>query len=105
MEEEIGAVPLSTMLESHPAEVPARVPVRDGIIGAARPMSRPRALSNPASGLAPEDPEIPANVVPLVWKKNVPNADWKPRMSTRWQRVLRRDRLDVPSFLRRRQVD
>jgi cell division protein FtsZ len=47
----------------------------------------------------------PANVVPLVWKQNLRGQRWAPRMSSRWQRVLRRDQFDVPSFLRRRQRD
>ncbi len=54
---------------------------------------------------APSGVEIPENVVPLVWKQNLRGREWSPTMSSRWQRVLRRDRLDVPSFLRRRQVD
>jgi|GEM_PF-114935 len=50
--------------------------------------------------------DVPDNVVPLVWKKNSGGRQWSPpTVSSRWQRVLRRDRLDVPSFLRRRQLD
>ncbi len=85
----------------------------DGRPAEARPtvVSRPpepttRAAA-PTSGAttAPSGPEIPENVVPLVWKQNLRGREWSPTMSSRWQRVLRRDRLDVPSFLRRRQVD
>jgi cell division protein FtsZ len=105
----------------------ARGPWRDGIVGAARPMSRPAANRSaprhpetgraasparamdvthpPAANTAVAGAEIPQNVVPLVWKKNLRGQQWRPTMSTRWQRVLQRDRLDVPSFLRRRQVD
>jgi cell division protein FtsZ len=54
---------------------------------------------------APEPAGDPANVVPLVWKKNLQGQRWAPKMTSRWQRVLRRDHLDVPSFLRRRQMD
>ncbi|MCK4303743.1 MAG: cell division protein FtsZ, partial [Candidatus Eisenbacteria sp.] len=101
----------------------------DGILGPARPIQRiplaqpttgmqappPRGASMLAPGVPPATAggasvaragaEIPENVVPLVWKKNLHGGEWKPTMSSRWQRVLRRDRLDVPSFLRRRQVD
>jgi cell division protein FtsZ len=49
---------------------------------------------------------IPDNVVPLVWKKNIQEQGWSPKMSSRWQRVVRRERLDVPRFLRPgRQMD
>ncbi len=46
-----------------------------------------------------------SNVVPLVWKKNIQEQRWAPKMTSRWQRVLRRDQREVPSFLRRRQID
>ncbi len=79
------------------------------------PVEMPAAPTTPApaavraAGLntatAPSGVEIPENVVPLVWKQNLRGREWSPAMSSRWQRVLRRDRLDVPSFLRRRQVD
>jgi cell division protein FtsZ len=59
----------------------------------------------PMAAAAGTGVEIPENVVPLVWKQNLRGREWSPTMSSRWQRVLRRDRLDVPSFLRRRQVD
>jgi hypothetical protein len=68
--------------------------------GGAIGITRPEATHAAVAGA-----EIPQNVVPLVWKKNLRGQQWRPTMSTRWQRVLQRDRLDVPSFLRRRQVD
>ncbi len=87
----------------------------DGIVGVPRPISKPTpippAAPRPRVGpvttgsAAAAGVEIPENVVPLVWKSNLRGREWKPTMSSRWQRVLRRDRLDVPSFLRRRQVD
>jgi cell division protein FtsZ len=90
----------------------------DGIVGKARPMRRSEhelpvggaaafeescATRDPAAATAPDD--VPPNVVPLVWKKNLSGRQWSPVMSSKWQRVLRREQLDVPSFLRRRQVD
>ncbi len=88
--------------------------VDDGVVGSARPISsglemqpvrRVRASAATAAGASTAAAEIPETVVPLVWKKNLRGGKWAPTMSSRWQRVLRRDRLDVPSFLRRRQVD
>jgi cell division protein FtsZ len=104
----------------------------DGIVGPARPIStgakparivRPETPVNSNTTLASTMKETPGsvdtygsvvnhsssapdNVVPLVWKQGQPNRQWEPQTRTsRWQRVLRRDRLDVPSFLRRRQMD
>ncbi len=90
----------------------------DGVVGKARPIRRSgsdlsasrmmpatpsETVHDPGAATAPE--EVPQNVVPLVWKKNLSGRQWSPTMSSKWQRVLRRDQLDVPSFLRRRQVD
>ncbi|MFH1144600.1 MAG: cell division protein FtsZ [Candidatus Eisenbacteria bacterium] len=106
------------------------VDLADGVVGPARPIrgrpgARPAAafegaVSRASVGVEQEDPPsvsaaqecepaLPgrgaANVVPLVWKKNLQGARWAPQMSSRWQRVLRRDQSDVPSFMRRRQMD
>jgi len=106
------------------------VDLADGVLGPARPI-RVRAAASaearpadvPVTAVAataeeecrgdarggeeehPEPAGEAANVVPLVWKKNLQGQRWAPKMSSRWQRVLRRDQLDVPSFLRRRQMD
>ncbi len=79
----------------------------DGVIGKPRPISRVPERSGPGEGppKAASSTLVPENVVPLVWKKNVSGSRWQPTMSSRWQRVLRRDSLDVPSFMRRRQMD
>ncbi len=67
------------------------------------PQPEPQVMTPSTSGMSGE---IPDNVVPLVWKKHTTGRQWSPStVSNRWQRVLRRDRLDVPSFLRRRQLD
>lgn len=106
------------------------VDLADGVLGPARPIrGRPaasmeaRPVEVPMAGAAimseeenaaaltcveqpgPEPDGEAANVVPLVWKKNLQGQRWAPKMSSRWQRVLRRDQMDVPSFLRRRQMD
>jgi cell division protein FtsZ len=86
----------------------------DGIVGPARPISVPQpGASNveTVSRVAGPAPETaaglpPDNVIPLAWKKNLRGNAWTPRMTSRWQRVLRRERFEVPSFLRRgRQMD
>lgn len=105
----------------------------DGIVGPARPIStgarperivHPESLVNRNTTQAPasntdsvvtemysspaqvSSPVTPDNVVPLVWKDGQPNPQRRAQTrTTRFQRVLRRDRLDVPSFLRRRQMD
>jgi hypothetical protein len=110
--------------------------IGDGVVGPARPISsasgtavgtldRPAAdtpseqTTEPSaeppraapdltaqSTAAPARGRAPSNVIPLAWKKNLRGANWAPRMSSRWQRVLRRERFEVPSFLRRgRQMD
>lgn len=59
-----------------------------------------------APQMEPVRGRAPSNVIPLAWKKNLRGVDSTPRMSSRWQRVLRRERFEVPSFLRRgRQMD
>jgi cell division protein FtsZ len=68
-----------------------------------RPPTAPVQVSSGSTAAADH---IPETVTPLKWEERRPTRHgWKPRLSSPWQRVLRRDRLDVPSFLRRRQVD
>lgn len=122
---ERSAGPITGSGQAQPAPTPAMQPSRqpmahaaessvvDGVVGPARPIRRmhevppqaeiPEPVAQPAGAQAPAD--VPENVVPLVWKQNLSGKQWSPTMTSRWQRVLRRDRLEVPSFLRRRQVD
>jgi cell division protein FtsZ len=93
---------------------PATSEYEDGVLGPARPLRRdaepavePQAPA-PTTATMPEpapDEQPPDNIVPLVWKQNLNGARWSPKVSSRWQRVLRRDQSDVPSFMRRRQKD
>jgi len=98
------------------AEMSAQLePAREGAVAVAeRPApvhdDAPFSEDEQTGGVRTEEisePEIvfPTNVVPLVCKQNLRGQRWAPRMSNRWQRVLRRDQFDVPSFLRRRQRD
>jgi len=101
-----GAAPVP-VAAGQPATA-ATLPGGDGRASSAAPTpyGAPMAAAASASAAtAASGVEIPENVVPLVWKQNLRGREWSPTMSSRWQRVLRRDRLDVPSFLRRRQVD
>jgi hypothetical protein len=106
MARESRAVPLSSVA-TRPAPAQAVAPMTAPMTAALADV--PDAALMGTVGLnaatAPSGVEIPENVVPLVWKQNLRGREWSPAMSSRWQRVLRRDRLDVPSFLRRRQVD
>ncbi len=72
-------------------------------------MGAPGAAAAVAAGaptVSAASADIPSKVVPLVWKKGVPPVKrWSPQGKSRWQRVLSRDQMEVPSFLRRRQMD
>jgi cell division protein FtsZ len=99
-----GAHPLVAAAHAATATLPAAASAAPSM--AAAVATAPLATMVGANAAtAPSGVEIPENVVPLVWKQNLRGREWSPTMSSRWQRVLRRDRLDVPSFLRRRQVD
>jgi len=94
---ESGVVAAAQQAELARGEAPHFVP---------QPAEAERVYDPRSTGsAATEAAVVPDNVVPLVWKRNLGGRRWSPKMTSRWQRVLRRDRLDVPSFMRRRQRD